>query len=304
MSIPCPLCHSTNTSCQEAISVTELNALYERKFGVVGALKSPSLEYRICLNCALGFFNPMETGGEDMYEQLQTFDWYYMADKEEYRIAQQLIPSEGLVLEVGSGKAAFAVFFGANRYTGLEFNEQAIEKAALSGIALLKEAVEDHARKCPQKYDVVVSFQVLEHVGAPATFISGCVDCLKPGGILILSVPSRDGFLGRAINSILDMPPHHVTHWSVNTLKKLGPQFGLKCCTVVYEPVADYHLNWARKVILEARLRGWLGMDEVLLDSRMSANIISKFSSLLAYFWKFNLAGLKGHSMIACYVKE
>ena len=54
----------------------------------------------------------------------------------------------------------------------------------------------------------MVSFQVLEHVASPYDFIRGCVDSLKQG-VLILAVPSSDGFAGMAINNVLDMPPHH-----------------------------------------------------------------------------------------------
>lgn len=303
MTVNCPLCHCLSTSHLEALNGEELNNLYARSVGVQNALKADQLEYRECSNCKLRFFWPMETGSEALYEQLQTFDWYYMADKEEYQIALRCIPVEGSVLEVGAGKAAFANLVGVERYTGLEFNDKAIERAGAVGITLIKEAVEIHAKRNLHRYDAVVSFQVLEHVSSPAEFIKGCVDCLKPGGTLILAVPSSDGFAGGAINNFLDMPPHHVSHWSELTMRKIAELYGLEVISLVHESVASYHQFWARKVRIESSLRRVAGLDFRLIDTRFFSRFISKIAGLMALVSRFSLVGIKGHTVVACYRK-
>jgi len=303
MTIPCPLCTSPETTCLETIFVDELNYLYEHCLGITGALKASALEYMICKRCGLGFFSPIETGDEYLYEQLQTFDWYYMSDKNEYRKALDLLPKQGAVLEVGSGQAAFASLVGADRYTGLEFNNSAIEKAKNAGITLLKETVEQHAGRFPESYEAVVSFQVLEHIASPTSFIRGCVNSLKPGGILILAVPARDGFVGQSVNRILDMPPHHVTHWSEKTLHKLADLFGLHCLAVEYEAVSDYHRAWARKVVVETAMRKHLGIGFRLIDRRLSSRLLSKTATLASRLIRVSLVGIKGHTVVACYEK-
>lgn len=299
----CPLCGSSETELLESICCSDLNILYEQAFGIPKALKTNHLEYRECAGCGLRFFFPMETGDEFLYEKLQAFDWYYMADKEEYQMAMRFLPSEGSVLEVGAGKAAFATLVGAGRYTGLEFNDRAIERAGKSGIKLLKESVEAHAAMGGQ-YDSVVSFQVLEHVDSPFDFVKGCVGCLKPGGILILAVPSRDGFAGQVINHILDMPPHHVSHWSEMTLRKLADMFGLELVFIEHEPVASYHQKWANKVRIEFTIRRVLGMGFRLLDRRTSARLIGRIADFLARFSGQPQEGLKGHTVMAGYRKR
>ncbi len=303
MTVSCPLCHCSSTSLLETLSGNELNNLYARSVGVQNALKANQLEYRECLNCNLRFFWPMETGSETLYEQLQAFDWYYMVDKDEYKIAMRHIPKEGSALEVGSGKAAFASLVGVERYTGLEFNDKAIEKAGLVGITLIKESVEDHAKRNLHQYDSVVSFQVLEHVSAPAEFIKGCVDCLKPGGTLILAVPSRDGFAGGAINNYLDMPPHHVSHWSELTMHKIAELYGLEVISIIHESVASYHQYWGRKVLIEAAFRRVVGLDIRLIDLRLFAQFLSKLAGLIALLSRISLFGIKGHTVVACYRK-
>jgi len=245
----------------------------------------------------------METGSESLYEQLQAFDWYYMTDKEEYQIASRFIPAEGVVLEVGSGRAAFASIVGAERYTGLEFNDKAIERAGSVGITLIKETVEDHAKRNKQQYDAVVSFQVLEHVNTPVEFIKGCVDSLKPGGILILAVPSRDGFAGGAVNNILDMPPHHVSHWSELTMRKVAELYGLEVVSIEHESVASYHQYWARKVRVESSFRRIVGIDFKFIDLRFFPRFLSKLAGLIARLSRPSLMGIKGHTIVACYRK-
>ncbi|MFZ2171102.1 MAG: class I SAM-dependent methyltransferase [Methylococcaceae bacterium] len=299
----CPLCGSEHHVNQEILSPIEINKLYSKSLGVEDAIKTEYLSYLSCQNCGLGFFDPMETGGEDLYERLQAFDWYYMADKYEYAIAMKYLPAEGTVLEVGAGKAAFAEKVGVDRYTGLEFNDKAIERAGKSGIRLIKQPVDAHAVD-GYTYDAVVSFQVLEHVSDPAGFIRGCVQCLKPDGRLIFGVPAHDGFAGSSVNNILDMPPHHVTHWTGETLRKLAPLFGLELLALDYEPVAKYHRPWAFNIVWEVRLRRFLGWPPCLLDRSLRAKLVSKIAAFLAKIAPISVDALNGHTVIATYKRS
>ncbi|MFZ5707711.1 MAG: bifunctional 2-polyprenyl-6-hydroxyphenol methylase/3-demethylubiquinol 3-O-methyltransferase UbiG [Pseudomonadota bacterium] len=42
-----------------------------------------------------------------------------------------------------------------------------------------------------ERFDLVTSMEVIEHVSAPASFVAGLADLLAPDGILILSTPNR-----------------------------------------------------------------------------------------------------------------
>lgn len=301
-SIVCPLCGSGAVEELETLPQARVNELYAKGYGVENAV-SRSLTYFKCNSCKLRFFSPPEAGGEGLYERLQTYDWYYMADKWEYAEALKFIGPEDTILEVGSGRAAFAGYVGKERYTGLEFNLQAIKRAKEAGVHLIKEPVDAHAAQ-GHAYDVVVSFQVLEHVSDPEGFLRGCVDCLRPGGKLIVAVPADDSFVGRAVNDILNMPPHHVTHWPDATLEKLASLFGLELSALVYEPIAEYHSEWAGKVQYESRIRGALGMAPRVLDRSLPARLVSRVAAFLARRFPPALTDERGHTVLAIYRKD
>ena len=303
MTIGCPLCKSADTTLREVVLGRDLNALYVQHVGIPDAVQTATLEYRECGNCALKFFWPLEAGREAFYEKLQAFDWYYGEKKEEFQIALTLLESAGKILEVGAGKGVFGMMVGSGRYTGLEFNGKAIERAKAMGISLLKESIEDHAKRMPHTYDAVVSFQVLEHVESPAAFLSACVECLKPGGVMIISVPSQDGFIAQAINHVLDMPPHHLTHWSEVTLRKVGDIFNLSLILLEHEKIATYHGRSIRKIRIENWIRMHLGFKFRLVDRRFAARALSRIAGFLARFALPLPTGIKGHTVVAGYRK-
>lgn len=298
----CPLCKSNDSELVEVIEAATISRLYAAKLGVGVCFAAPLLKYYRCHVCGLRYFDPAEPGDAGLYEQLQRFDWYYMEDKWEYSYAARHMAREDRVLEVGAGRAAFAKHVGIDRYFGLEFNDRAIEKARSDGIRLINQFVEEHA-KTGNCYDVVVSFQVLEHVPDPDSFIRGCVACLKPGGKLILSVPAHDGFAEKAVNHVLDMPPHHVSHWNQAVMTYLSEQYGLDVLDIAHEPVAAYHVNWAKKVKVEDFLRRRLGMSPKLLDMTWPARLIGLVSLVLARLLPLPVRNDSGHTITAVYRK-
>jgi SAM-dependent methyltransferase len=198
-----------------------------------------------CATCDLRFFFPPCPGDDAFYEQLQKFDWYYQSDKPEYGFAQRYISEGERVLEVGCGKGAFRSWLPASaNYTGLEFNDEAIRRAKAAGLHVLRQSIEDHAAQIDEKYDVICSFQVLEHVPDAQGFIKACVHALKPGGKLILAVPAEDSFLGLASNAPLNMPPHHALRWTDLALRNLVKREGLSLMELWHEPVASFHQEW------------------------------------------------------------
>jgi SAM-dependent methyltransferase len=208
-----------------------------------------------CDNCHLKFFVPTVTGDTNFYAQLQERDWYYLGDKTEYHEAARHINKGDMVLDVGAGRGAFAKHITWANFTGLEFSPDAVRMAQREGINVVQESIEEHALQHEATYDVVCAFQVLEHVSNIGGFVHACVACVKPGGLLIFSIPSDDGFVGAQIDNVLNMPPHHVSRFSDECLKQIGNQFGITVVHVHHEPLSDMHIpSYAQTVVQHAIL--------------------------------------------------
>jgi hypothetical protein len=149
------------------IAASDLARMYQKHFGYSPTVELSGIkdfDYRCCRACDLRFFWPPRTGSEDFYAALQRQPWYYLADKPEYRMAHQYISRSCKLLEIGCGSAAFASTFSNIDYTGLEFSPDAVRRAGSNGHSILKTSIQEHAAECPENYDVVCAFQVLEHV--------------------------------------------------------------------------------------------------------------------------------------------
>lgn len=67
-------------------------------------------------------------------------------------------------------------------------------------------------------FDSVVSLETLEHVEGPDAFLAHLVSLVRPGGILVVSVP---------VTPSVDGNPHHRTDFSVRSFRQLGRRSGL-----------------------------------------------------------------------------
>lgn len=198
-----------------------------------------------CNQTKLRFFYPPDAAGSGaIYPQLQNFEWYYMTNKWEFDVALENLSFCKNVLEIGSAFGSFVkagIDSGLNT-TGIELNEKAIKVAKEQGLPVEQVDLHVYAKQSPESQDAVCSFQVLEHDPYPKSFIDSCLKILKKRGTLIISVPNSESFLKYQYN-LLDMPPHHMTQWSVVAFKALELVFPVKLEKVFYEPLASYHVS-------------------------------------------------------------
>ena len=310
MSIVCPLTGSSNVTLIEQINASDLIKMYDKSIQAdvskeFGDLKQ--IGYYHCIDSDLRFFYPMVTGSENYYAHLQKNPWYYMDDKIEYNYVKNFIKESDLVLEVGCGRGAFSQKISTKKYVGLEFSRKAKEMAFSKGIIIENESIQSHSVAHPAQYDVVCAFQVLEHVSEIHSFIESSIKALKPGGLLIYSVPSADSFLSIVSNYNLNMPPHHVSFWSDKCLKHIAEIFGMKIVNIEHDKLTDYDkVWWASSIILES-LRNWLGVQSQLVDMSLRYKVLEKISLWAGEFLAKGLINPQvlpqGHSVIVVYQK-
>lgn len=264
-----------NVSANEIISAYKktLNASVEHLFHDGAEL----IELLLCKKCDLKWYQPLVSGDAKFYEQLQQHEWYYQDHKPEYDFAKNQVKQGYNVLEIGCGKGMFGQLIRHNaKYHGLEFNHTAVEKANAAGLNVEIDTIENHADKNQGVYDVVCHFQVLEHVSNPRQFLEACVKALKPGGKLIVALPSDDSFMSVAESIWLNMPPHHLSRWSDQALEYAFSKLGLDKVDIWHEPLADFHKNLYRTVMINMGVKQLFGFKPSLAKDRVVSRVASK----------------------------
>lgn len=103
------------------------------------------------------------------------------------------------VIDVGCGGGLLteAMSQAGAMCTGLDLGETTLkvakDHAAESGLDIDYQLIpaEEFAAQNPERYDIVVCYEMLEHVPDPASIVKACCDMLKPNGWLFLSTLNR-----------------------------------------------------------------------------------------------------------------
>ena len=118
-----------------------------------------------------------------------------------YRFVKQALQAHGRFdkgLSLGSGEGDYDAMIAGycNSLTGCDINEQdvAFAKVLNQKVANLSYQVENalDLSFAKENFDLLVSVEVIEHVGQPAQMIREVARVLKPGGIAIITFPSRN----------------------------------------------------------------------------------------------------------------
>jgi SAM-dependent methyltransferase len=235
----CLMCGSTRLVVDAVRPTVDLVQGYQARFGVDARryLAGDSLVTHRCAACDLRSHFGGTPGDSDFYDQMQTHPFYYESDKPEFQYAVDWLVrlKAQTVLEVGCGEGNFlAKIQSAFESRGSELSAKSLAKLKQRGIAL---------DEGDSRYDVVCTFQVLEHVVDVDSFVRFLVSKVKPGGHLIVTVPNRDSkYIAEGTSSILDFPPHHMTQWSKLALHNMAVRYGATVVDDYTEPMRPTHM--------------------------------------------------------------
>jgi len=214
--------------------------------------------YHRCERSRLEFFLPEEAAGSELlYTELQKFDWYYMREKWEFETAVKDLATCQRILEAGCGTGLFlekaSSALPGSVVKGVELSAEAVRSAREKGLNVERSDLKSLVER-DEKFDAVCSFQVLEHLTRPRDFIKETIGLLNPGGLLIISVPNKDGFL-RHSNALLEIPPHHMTRWGRHALRHLEKIFPVRLLKTkrkhkkLQKNWKKYHAQFLRKLV-------------------------------------------------------
>ena len=217
----CPLCENTTTSKLE--DRDDYSILF-------------------CNQCKLRFSEPMREGGNEFYHRRSyqvkspEKDWRYKSLFSLVRLG-----NNQKVLDVGCGRGDFLSLVkekGARPF-GIDIDKEAIKTAKnrlkVDEIKVLSwdKLGEDGFWK---GFDLITSFDVLEHVSSPNKFLSTVKTILKPGGLVCITVPRWDRD-PKVFDSEVDYPPHHLTIWTSNALKIALKKSGFHDIKIIEKPL-------------------------------------------------------------------
>jgi SAM-dependent methyltransferase len=91
----------------------------------------------------------------------------------------------GIVLDAGCGQKPYESLFGCDQYVGLELDTP--ETRQNNKVDLFYDG--KHIPKEDDYFDSIVMFEVFEHVFNPDEFMAELYRVLKPGGVMLMTVP-------------------------------------------------------------------------------------------------------------------
>lgn len=106
--------------------------------------------------------------------------------------------ARGTLVEIGPGFGTFSSLAveqrAFDRVIAVEPTPELAEACRRRGVEVVEKRVEDLEEGNIQAADLVVAFEVIEHLFRPSQLLVGLHRVLRPGGLLVLSCPNGEGF--------------------------------------------------------------------------------------------------------------
>jgi SAM-dependent methyltransferase len=212
----------------------------------LGAYSLPPYAVVTCARCSFHYLSPRppEAAMLEMYSSSE----YYEGGEIGYdsygvqelalratfrRTVRELVRSGfagGDLLEVGCGYGYMLEEAGSafRHVTGTEYSRRAAASARERGLDVVTGGTADLPPDA--SFDCVISAHVVEHVYDPPSFVSGLVELLRPGGVLVLATPDMGSLWRRAMGSRWPSfkLPEHVVYFDRPSLQRLLTGAGLE----------------------------------------------------------------------------
>jgi len=205
-----------------------------------------------CPQCQLHFSDPMKSASLEWYQQYQIYQVEKPRPTEivhrDWR-AKQFFPmnlcSGGKLLDLGCGSGALLKLAEQHGYevTGVDFNPVRLRTAReFYGLHDLRmTSVEEFLTTSSEQFDVVWLFSVLEHLENPRQFACLLPRVIAPGGYLVCTVPNHQRW-PQLFDPFLDTPPHHLTLWSEEALRRCLSDAGMNVVYIACSPLLADHI--------------------------------------------------------------
>lgn len=161
----------------------------------------------------------------DSAEPLKTLSdteamYWFVAD----RVAALDPDHKANILEVGCGLGylTHALKKAGHDIRGLDISANAVEAAKQNyGPYYICADVNVFPSTTEERFDIIIMTEVIEHLEEPLAVLSSLRTLLKPGGVALVSTPSKD-FLPQSAVWRTDNPPVHLAWYSKTSLREMA----------------------------------------------------------------------------------
>jgi SAM-dependent methyltransferase len=201
--------------------------------------KHPEADIYRCSHCTHAFSDPASMPKQENYDAAYYDEthcrWFEHPNTALFDRLTFIIPKGGSVLDVGCGRGDYLRYLHRERpdlqLTGIDYSRNQDENIHFLQGDVLKLDIRD-------RFDVVISLAVIEHVSDCVAFARRLRELTKPGGIVAVMTLNESSILyglaraGRAIRVPLAFnrlySRHHIHHFTRLSLRRLLEPCGLK----------------------------------------------------------------------------
>ena len=184
--------------------------------------------------------------GRDDYLSPITIKRYHeiLDSFEPYRKTNKLI-------DVGCGIGYFLEFAKKRGWEvfGTEFTDEAIQKCSEKGIKMEK-GILNPENYMPEEFDIITSFEVIEHINNPVHELNSFHKLLRKGGLVYVTTPNFNSLLRYQLKSDYNAIcyPEHLSYYTPNTLKKVFTCIGFQTKKIQSTGISLTRIKTSKKV--------------------------------------------------------
>lgn len=215
-----------------------------------------------CAKCGVAFTTPQPERMERYYPpHYRRFGWIgssvlqFLYHRKAHAWVRTL-GAPGTALEIGSGAGWMlrALHRCGWKVIGNERQvEDSLAALAKEGLPLFVGGLDAIGPKA--RFDLIILFQVLEHLGRPMEVLRHCARLLKPGGTLVVAVPNLASWQARVCGPYwfhLDVP-RHLFHFTPASLSHALEAVGFTVTSIGYRSPEHDPYGWIQSTL------NWIG---------------------------------------------
>jgi len=253
----CPICGSASQGSIEPFNSYEMARCRDCSLVYTVLRTIPREQYEEVYSGEADYLEMVEVAektarGEWGFRQLRWFK------RKALRWIETERPNSRLV-DIGTGPGTFLLVAKQRGFSvkGVEPTKLAAEKARSLSVDMFNGVIEDFAATQDEKFDVVTSFEVMEHVPDPISMLKAIRAILKPDGIFVFSVPNLDDPYCLRQTLPVNIPPIHI-----NFFRRQSMRVALEKAGFVAE-------RFATRPIPAASVRNEYGLPGLILRAPM-----------------------------------